>query len=213
MPEYTVIAGPNGAGKSTFSALLAHPGTLIFDPDKERAKIERNYPDISDEAVESELTRVYDTFELKALGIHQDLTVETNLRNTFLAERATHFKKQGYQTNLIFLLLKDIDHSFKRVNMRVAQKGHFVDQESIRYNYKESLLNLYKVADQFDNLLLMDVSIKEDQSPPLLLATFKDKSLNYQNEEMPGWTIRPFSNIKLALNSANKKDLPPDIQR
>lgn len=165
MPDYTVIAGPNEAGKSTFSALLAHPNTLIFDPDKERAKVERSYPDISEEAVD------------------------------------------------IFSCYWEISHSFERVNIRIAQKGHFVDQESIRYNYKESLLNLYKVADQFDHLLLMDGSIKEDQSPPLLLATFKDKSLNYQNEEMPGWTIRPFSNIKLALNNANKKDLSTDIQR
>lgn len=212
MPEYTVIAGPNGAGKSTFSDLLANPKTLIFDPDSERANIERNYPDISDEEVGDELTRVYNTYELRAVGIHQDLTVETNQRNTFLSERAIHFKKQGYQTNLIFLLLKDIDHSFKRVNIRVAQKGHFVDQESVRYNYKESLLNLYKVAGQFDNILLMDGSIKEKQGPPLLLATFKDKSLVYRNEEMPEWAIQPFSNISLALNEAFR-DLPPGIQR
>lgn len=78
MPEYTVIAGPNGAGKSTFSDLLANPKTLIFDPDSERANIERNYPDISDEEVGDELTRVYNTYELRAVGIHQDLTVETN---------------------------------------------------------------------------------------------------------------------------------------
>jgi predicted ABC-type ATPase len=53
MPQFLIIAGPNGAGKSTFSAIFSRPQALIFDPDKERRKIELQYPDISQDAVES----------------------------------------------------------------------------------------------------------------------------------------------------------------
>lgn len=87
MPDFIVIAGPNGAGKSAYSQFLSKPEALIFDPDKEKLKIERNFPDISEDAVESELTRVYRNFELRALGKQLDLTVETILRNEYLATK------------------------------------------------------------------------------------------------------------------------------
>lgn len=53
MPNFIVIAGPNGAGKSTFSEKLSGPDALIFDPDKEKLKIERNFPHISEDADEA----------------------------------------------------------------------------------------------------------------------------------------------------------------
>lgn len=146
MQQFTVIAGPNGAGKSTFSARMSKANALIFDPDLEKYKIERQYPDISDEAIEAALTRKYNNFELKAISAKKHLTVETNLRNEFLAERAALFKEIGYQTRLVFMLLPDVASSMDRVNLRVKQKGHFVDVESIRLNFEKSLENLYRVA-------------------------------------------------------------------
>jgi predicted ABC-type ATPase len=92
MLQFTVIGGPNGAGKSTFSTHMSRPGTLVFDPDFYKKTIEKQFPDISDEAIEEAVTAKYETFELNALGRQKHLTVETNLRNEFLVERAAIFK-------------------------------------------------------------------------------------------------------------------------
>ena len=55
----------------------------------------------------------------------------------FLARRAAFFKENGYRTRLVFMLLPDISTSMDRVNLRVKQKGHFVDAESSRLNFEK----------------------------------------------------------------------------
>jgi predicted ABC-type ATPase len=188
MLQFTVIAGPNGAGKSTLSARMSRRDAIIFDPDKEKLAIERSYPDISDEAIESAVTRKYEQFELRAIAKKQSLTVETNLRNEFLAHRAALFKEGGYVTQLVFMMLPDVESSMDRVNLRVKQKGHFVDHSSIRYNFKASLDNLLKVADLFDQVMLVCAASEFGiiTSPERLLVTQGAKVLHI-NPEAPEW--------------------------
>jgi predicted ABC-type ATPase len=194
MPEYLVIAGPNGAGKSTLSKTISGSNTIIFDPDKEKKQIERNYPDISDEAVEEELTRVYRNFEMQAIGSQLNLTVESNLRNEFVAERAKFFKENGYKTSFILPILDDSMH---RVNLRVNQKGHFVDRQSIAYNYRVSLENMSRVAAGFDQFMLMQAPIGKDKIIiPDALAIYKDRRLFYEKPDMPQWANPLITNLK-----------------
>jgi predicted ABC-type ATPase len=183
MPEFLIIAGPNGAGKSSFSQLLSKKDAIIFDPDKEKLTIERQYPDINDDAVEEELTRVYNNFELRAAGSQLNFTVETNLRNNFLAERAKIFRDNGYETNLIFLNLPFISDSIDRVDLRVKEKGHFVSIESIRYNFEHSFQNFKKVAPQFDKVMLMDGGIGNSRNnTPVVLAVYNKGELIRQQD-------------------------------
>jgi predicted ABC-type ATPase len=209
MPEFLGIAGPNGARKSSFSKMLSKPNALIFDPDQEKLKIERNYPDISEDAVEAELTRVYRSFEIKAIGSQRDLTVETNLRNEYLAERTTFFKGQGYQTGLIFMMLPDLDDSMKRVTLRVKQKGHYVDPESITYNYRESVKNLYRVAPIFDRAMLIQSEL-ERLSKPLVIAIFKDRQEIRRSTFIPDWVIRYLEELSKAFGVS--PDLSEDFE-
>lgn len=102
MPDYTVIAGPNGAGKSSFSKSLSRPDAIIFDPDKYKISIESQYPDLSEEAVESSVTIAYSELEIEVLKARKSLTVETNLRNQFLVERAVFFLKSGVSNQFNF---------------------------------------------------------------------------------------------------------------
>jgi predicted ABC-type ATPase len=58
-PQLLIIAGPNGAGKSTFSRDFAPQDAFIFDPDKERAKIEARFPDLPDESIHYALNQFF----------------------------------------------------------------------------------------------------------------------------------------------------------
>lgn len=189
MPAFTVIAGPNGAGKSAYSKILSPPKAIIFDPDEEKKKISIAYPDISEEALETELNRVYLDIESKALFSDHDFTVETNFRSPFLIDRSHQFKAKGYKINLIFMMLPDISHSMDRVSLRVKKKGHFVDIESIRVNFQLSREHVSRFLPVFDNVLIFDASSNEQTiSSPRLLAKFlemKVPEINHPN--LPLW--------------------------
>jgi len=204
MPQYLVVAGPNGAGKSTFSQHFSRPGALIFDPDEQKYKIEKQYPDISHEALESEITRKYNIFELKALGSQLHLTVETNLRNDFLADRAEFFHEHGYETRLIFMLLPDLSTSMDRVNLRVKQKGHFVDADSIKTNFEKGLENLVSIAHHFDQLMILSgANTGLEKTQPQLLLTVKDWAIAQRAINVPLWCRDIVQNIEELFSSNN----------
>jgi len=124
------------------------------------------------------------------LGGQKHLTVETNLRNEFLVERAAIFKQAGYLTNLIFMLLPDVESSMDRVNLRVKQKGHFVDAESIRYNFNKSLENLMKTVKDFDQVMLVCAASEYGiLSQPELLATIKGNTVAELASHIPEWAM------------------------
>ena len=202
MPQFLVVAGPNGAGKSTFSARFSRPGALVFDPDEQKYKIEKQYPDISLEALESEVTRKYNIFEAKALASHLHLTVESNLRNDFLSERAEFFHQNGYETRMIYMLLPDVKTSMDRVNLRVKQKGHFVDAESIRTNFEKGLENLIKTATCFDQLMILSAANTAfEKTQPQLLLTVKNGTITQKSEKIPLWCVAAINNIEQIVGS------------
>lgn len=202
MPQFLVVAGPNGAGKSTFSVHFSRPGALIFDPDEQKHKIEKQYPDISLDALESEVTRKCTIFEAKALGSRLHLTVELNLRNDFLAERAEFFHKNGYETRMIYMLLPDVTTSMDRVNLRVKQNGHRVDAQSIRTNFEKGLENLVKTATSFDQLMILSAANTAlERTQPQLLLTVKNGTITQKSEKIPVWCGVTIINIEQIVGS------------
>ncbi len=125
MLEFTVVAGPNGAGKSSFSRALSKINAIIFDPDEEKRKILADFPDLSEEAAEAELTRVYERFETEAINSNRDFTVETNFRNDYLSLRAKYFKSKGYKINLICFIFKGHKNVFRACSNACSAKRPF----------------------------------------------------------------------------------------
>jgi predicted ABC-type ATPase len=187
MPDYTIVADPNGAGKSTYSSKLSEAGALIFDADKIKAIKEREYPDIPTESIHTMLTVEYWEMEEIATTRGENLTVESNLQNNFLIERASHLKSKGFTTNLIFMLLPDINESIERVNSRVGQKGHFVDLESIKYNFENSLEMLKKHFDKFDNGQVINSFFQGNNSKLQVLLIINNNKASYINQNLPDW--------------------------
>jgi predicted ABC-type ATPase len=202
MPDYTLIAGPNGAGKSTYSEILSPSDTLIFDADKVKAIREKQYPDVPIESIEMMIDSAYWDAEDNAIQEKKDLTVETNLRDDFLINRAHFFKSKGYTTNLIYLLLPDIETSTDRVSLRTAQKGHFIDAESIKYNFEHGLVMLKTHFNKFDNLKILESSLNQNLSFPQTLLTLKNNNIYFINSNAPVWAKSILDEIvqKLSTN-------------
>ncbi|MBS7565640.1 hypothetical protein KHS38_14610 [Mucilaginibacter sp. Bleaf8] len=95
------------------------------------------------------------------------------------------FRKRGYSTSLIYLGLVSIEQSIDRVQHRVRQGGHFVDNYSIRYNYEEGLRNLAYFADRFDTVRVIDASGDYLNLKTLYQAV--DREVVSLANELPGW--------------------------
>jgi len=133
------------------------------------------------------LTSAYWEVEDVAVEGKRDLTVETNLRNDFLVNRCDFFKNKGYTTNLIYMLLPDIETSIERVSLRIAQKGHFVDIESMKYNFEQGLVNLKKYFNRFDNQQIIYSSLQSSPSFPIPLLTIKNNNDSFIDSNAPIW--------------------------
>ncbi|MDP9079986.1 MAG: zeta toxin family protein [Bacteroidota bacterium] len=206
MPEFTVIAGPTGAGKTTFAEPLSPPHALVFNPDAVWDSIQKKFPGLGWLETEMELRKIYKNYELSALGTRQHLIVESNMRGTSLVDSAAHFKKQGYQTGLIFILLADVDHAFSRANSRVKQDNDIAHAGSIINNFEESVRRLRQIAGRFEYLMLLDGSIKSGMAPPVLLATYKDHKLLFENSQIPDWATPILNDIKAIMEVEAERD-------
>lgn len=187
MLEYTVVAGPNGAGKSLFSKILSSSGSLIFDADIIKALKEWEYPDLPAESIEMMVTSAYWTMEDEAIESKCSLTVETNLRDDFLIKRLDFFKNRGYTTNLIYMLLPDVETSFERVGLRVIQNGHFIDADSINYNFTQGQHILKNHFKRFDRVQIIESYFNGQVSNLQVLLKIQDNYIEFINPKIPLW--------------------------
>jgi predicted ABC-type ATPase len=203
-PQLLIIAGPNGAGKSTFSKDLSATGAFIFDADKEIAKIEARFPGLPGESVSYAVEQYFLDCVDDALKNKTDFTIETNFRDAGLMDTVDRFKDKGYEVNMLYIGLGDIKQSMDRVTARVKSGGHFVDVDSVRYNYGEGLKNLTYFADRFDNLEFIDASGNLYELKSLL--SVQRRQLAFLSPDLPEWARPAISNIIRHFN-------PPSAER
>lgn len=115
----------------------------------------------------------------------QDFTLETNLRDTSILDTLTRFKEAGYETGLIYMCLRSVKQSMDRVQKRVQNGGHFVDNDSIVYNFEEGLKNLEFFAERFDNVEIMKASKGIFNIKTILRVSAKNLVLHERNA--PDW--------------------------
>lgn len=192
-PQLLFVAGPNGAGKSTFSKLLSEPDAVIFDVDKVIARIEAQSPDMPKTQIYQAATDEFFNQINAAIRKRQHFTLETNFRDHQLVDIAAEFKRFGYVTNLIYLMLDSIEQSAYRVSQRVKQGGHYVDQENITKNYNQGLQYLVHFADRFDNLEIVDASGTFGQLRSLL--SIQQNRLVFLTNDPPKWIKRELNKI------------------
>jgi predicted ABC-type ATPase len=103
------------------------------------------------------------------------------------------------------MLLPDVESSMDRINLRVKQKGHFVDAESIRYNFTKSLENLIKVVTRFDQVMLVCAASEYGiLSKPTLLVTIKGNTVVELGTHIPEW-VMPVVQEVIELKSGHER--------
>jgi predicted ABC-type ATPase len=198
-PKLFVFAGPNGAGKSTLSANMLPSGTPVFDGDKELALLRQQFPGLdSGNLYDAVNGHIFSSWKEQVQGKRMDCAFETNFRSADVMSTVNEFKDRGYELQLIYFGLDNLDASVERVKARVAMGGHDVTLDNITANYNEGLKNLEKYFNEFDNVLLVR-SFTEDKQQSLKFHPYlkiEQGQIKEQAEQIPDWANKLVQQIE-----------------
>jgi len=142
--KIVIIAGPNGAGKTTFAreflvreaacpsfvnADLIAAGLSPFTPEQAAFRAGR---------LMIEEIRGY-------VGRRENFAFETTLSGRLYARHIRQWQETGYRIKLIFLSLPNVEIAVERVEIRVAQGGHNVDDSVIRRRFDKGWNNFHNI--------------------------------------------------------------------
>jgi predicted ABC-type ATPase len=160
MPEIYVIGGCNGSGKTTFALnIFPNIGNIEFiNADIIAAQLNPDNPDeVAIQASRIMLDR------LKTLAQQQlDFAFETTLAARSFAPFLRQCQEQGYQVNLIYIWLNNVELAITRVALRVASGGHNIPEEVIRRRYERGRKNFLELYSD-----LADYWIVYDNTTPI----------------------------------------------
>lgn len=143
-PKVYVIAGPNGSGKTTF--------VYKFLPDYARCLnfvnadlISLGLSPFSPEtvALRSGKLMLEQIRSLSERGV--DFGFETTLAGKAYVNLLKVLKADGYEINLFFLWLRDVELAIERVAERVRRGGHDVPGNVVRRRYDRGIFNLFHI--------------------------------------------------------------------
>ena len=138
--KIVIIAGPNGAGKTTF-ALEFLPSEADCVDFINADLIAAGLSPFQPELVAFRAGRLM-LEEMAWRVIHlKSFAFETTLSGRTYARDIIAWQDLGYQVKLIFLSLPNVEMAIARVESRVAQGGHFVQEAVVRRRFKAGLRN------------------------------------------------------------------------
>ncbi|WP_153391679.1 zeta toxin family protein [Chryseobacterium vaccae] len=157
-PQFFLLAGPNGAGKSTYSGDFIPENVFYFNGDEIYAELLRRYPNYDPEklkgGVPSRLEKEIET----ALSLKKDFAFESNFSTDMAAQITKIFIDAGYQTNLIYFGLDNINLATSRVTDRVALGKHDVSPNDIKFNYDEGVKRVNENFELFNIIRFVDTT-------------------------------------------------------
>ena len=183
-PILLMLAGPNGAGKSTFyQAYLSHLDLPFLNADVLAAKAglgaydaAKQIASIRDHMIHKKESFITETVLSDPVGAKVDL-----LASAFAS---------GYDVQLIFIGIADVDLSKKRVGDRTKAGGHDVPVEKILGRYPRTLKNLERAIVKLPLVTIYDNS--SYNNPHQFIAEFREGKLHRRcDAEIPQW-VKPF---------------------
>lgn len=140
MPTCWIIAGPNGAGKTTFAleylpqaacqhfinADLIAAGLSPLAPERELVAASRIFL----QEIENRIHK------------REDFAFETTLAGRSYLKLIRQLQQAGWQVELVYLALPNMEMSKLRVAERVAHGGHNIPTKDIERRFARSLRNL-----------------------------------------------------------------------
>lgn len=199
-PEFWIIAGVNGAGKTTTVRNAKAAGLIgevvYLNPDELTLEIRKSKPGIDLIEANLEAARTVEKLVESYLLEKKSVAVETVLSSSKYEPYIDLAKKNGFEVNMLYIGLKNVERSIDRVAERVKAGGHDVPEEKIRTRWVKSHDNLAKFTPKLDRLFVYS-NDRLDQR--LLVAIKQDGKIHLLNDQaLPEVTkrLQPFIQIQ-----------------
>lgn len=178
MPTCWIIAGPNGAGKTTFAleylpqaacqhfinADLIAAGLSPLAPERELVAASRIF-------LQEIETRIHK---------REDFAFETTLAGRSYLKLIRQLQQAGWQVELVYLALPNMEMSKLRVAERVAHGGHNIPTEDIERRFARSLRNLLNdFSHRADHTLCF---MNDNRQPELAFEQYGDQRTILNND-------------------------------
>lgn len=201
-PSMTVFAGTNGAGKSQLTNILKHqnPNVKIIDADAIARTMSHLPQGQADFAAGREAVK--QVRECIKNGV--DFSIETTLGGQNVLRQMEMAKAAGFNINLYYVGLDNVQLHIDRVAQRVSQGGHHIAEEDIRRRYSTSFENLPKAMRLADRTLIFDNS----EVYKVQAEVYRGQT-RYQSEEMLPWANKAMKIWNESLDDV-RKDLQKD---
>lgn len=178
-PLLIIFAGCNGSGKSTYSNSLSN-GVDVFDYDKTFLNY---YNNMRDSELREDIALNKTTEDLKriienAFKRKESVAFETNFNN-IPKDWIQRARTLNYKITIFFFVLDTIEKAQKRVLIRAKNKGHFVDNETIKFKWKEGYKNINSHYDIADNVIFINNS-KNKEIPEIVCEITKISETNFE---------------------------------
>ncbi len=169
------------------------------------APVKRNEPDLwSKLSVNNNILHIATTIDSylaadvaefirqQLLSYNISFTYETVMSHKSKIDFLQTAKENGYRVYLYYVATEDPEINISRVNVRVAQKGHYVPPETIRDRYYKSLNNLKSAVEKTNRAYLWDNS----STASMLIGEITDgvdvKLID--TDKVPNWFVKYLTN-------------------
>jgi len=182
MPKkyFVIFAGPNGSGKSTLvkSFMEKNPSMLFVNADYIAMEEFAHISDLKERSWAA-MMKTEESLEI-LLKNGKDVGFETVLSSDYKWRFIELARKLRYTVISIFVTTNSADKNWERVQKRVKENGHSVEEDKVRSRYDKSLDRLPRLLSQSNISLVYDNSI--DEQKPLL---FKYSIYSSNNVDLP----------------------------
>lgn len=166
-PVCTVIAGPNGSGKTTFALVYLKEAAQcdnFINADLIAAQLSPDDPDRQ----WMKASRILLNEGREFVRQRKSFAFETTLAGRSYLRMTRELVEAGWQVNLIYLWLPNVDISRERVAERVAHGGHHVPEKFLVRRYPRSIANL---LDLYSPMCTSTICYDNSTTTPKLIFT------------------------------------------
>ena len=142
MKTLYIIAGCNGAGKSTAAKTLL-PSIWQCKEFVNADEIARGLSPFNPESMSIQAGKLMLKRVGELLEGEESFSIETTLSTRSYVSLVKKAHEKGFRVSLLFLWLNSPEMARLRVNQRVSEGGHNIDDEVIRRRYSKGLSNLF----------------------------------------------------------------------
>lgn len=127
---------------------------------------------------------ISDFLRAELIKSNKKITCETVMSHPSKLDLLDFSNSKGYKNYLYFICTSSPKINIERVNLRVKQGGHSVNEEKIIQRYYRSLTLLREATKKTYRTFVWDNSGEE---PKLILEVFKGYKVTYLNKDVPYW--------------------------